>query len=404
MKILFCSQAAHTGGGVEAWLESLSAALAERGWDVVTGLAKGRFHDPARYAARHRVIAPVPIDGPSGFREDRILALVRLFEQVNPDVILPVNLADAIAAAAYWKSRGATTRLAICIHGQGDDRVAQALEAAPFLDLAASVSRRVADCLTPIIGERARVHHIPAGAPPPIGTTEPRQQLRNIAHVGRLDSEKRIRDAVPLIHALRSTDVTFHFVGRGADEPYLREALAGERVVFHGDLARTDLYASIYPNIDAIVVFSEAETGPIVAWEAMIHGAVPVVSDYLGRREENVIRHGETGLVFPVGDVDGAADAIRSFTAPGSLRELSRRARAELPEAYTQAAFERAWDEALRSTLALPPRRGAAADLPSLVSPGFIARLGLSIEHTSRLRRLTGRRFMHADPGSEWPH
>lgn len=404
MKILFCSQAAHTGGGVEAWLESLSAELAGRGWDIVTGLAKGRFHDPARYAARHRVIAPVPIDGSSGFREDRILALVRLFEKVKPDIILPVNLADAIAAAAYWKSSGANTRLAICLHGQGDDRIAQAREYEPFLDLAASVSRRVADRLIPIAGEPARVHHIPTGVPPPIGQIAPREQLRHIAHVGRLDSDKRIRDAVPLIRALSSSNITFHFVGGGPDESYLREALAGERVVFHGEVARSDLYTSIYPNIDAIVVFSKEESGPIVAWEAMIHGVVPVVSDYVGRREENVIRHSETGLVFPVGEMQQAADTIHSVTAPGSLRDLSVRSRSELPETYTELAFGRSWDGALRATVELRRRRGAQTDLPSLVSPGFLARLGLGMEATSRLRHLLGRRFVHGDSGSEWPH
>ena len=53
--------------------------------------------------------------------------------------------------------------------------------------------------------------------------------------------------------------------------------------------------------MDALVVFSEAEAGPIVAWEAMIHGVVPIVSDFIGRAEENVIRD----VVFPVGDVEG---------------------------------------------------------------------------------------------------
>jgi len=399
MRILFCSQAAHTGGGVEVWLESLSAALASRGWDVVTGLAKGRFHDPVRYAARHRVIAPVAIDGSSGFAEDRVLALKRLFERVRPDVILPVNLADAMLAAAYWKSGGADTRLAICIHGQGDDRIEQARGVAPFLDLATSVSKRVVERLLPIIGL-----HTPTGVPPPVRESAPREQLRQIAYIGRFDAEKRVRDAVPLIRALSGSDVTFHFIGAGPDDSYLRDALAEQRVVFRGMLSRDELYASVYPAIDGIVVFSEAEAGPIVAWEAMVHGVVPVVSDYAGRAEENVIRHGETGLVFPVGDVQRAASAIRSMISAGSLRELSMRARGELPEAYTERAFGDSWDAALRAAVERPMRTGSASDLPSLVSPGFIARLGLSVENTSRLRRLTGRRFTHADPGSEWPH
>lgn len=403
MKILFCSQAAHTGGGVETWLESLSGALAVRGWNVVTALAKGRFHDPVRYAQRHRVIEPVSIDGSSGLREDRILELRRLFERVKPDVIMPVNLADALLAAAYWKSEGANTRLAMCLHGQTDERIEQVRRCVHFIDLAASVSKRVASRLMSVI-ESERVRHIPAGVPLPIRDTSPRDRLQKIAYVGRLDSDKRIRDAIPLIRALRESEIEFHFAGTGPDLPHLQNELRNERVVFHGEMSRTMLYESIYPSVDAVIVFSEAETGPIVAWEAMIHGVVPVVSDYAGRSDENVIRHRETGLVFPIGDTGRAAELLLELTAPGSLHSLSANARAELPDAYTEPVFERTWDDALRATLAIPARRGTASDLPPLVSPGLIRRMGFGLQATSRLRRWFGRRHQHSNPGSEWPH
>jgi glycosyltransferase involved in cell wall biosynthesis len=405
MRILFCSQAAHTGGGVEVWLESLSAALDARGWDVVTGLAKGRFHDPVRYAARHRVLQPIPIDGSSGLREDRILALRRLFESVKPDVIFPVNLADALTATAYWKASGAHVRLATCIHGQGDDRIEQVRAHASFVDLAASVSRRATGHLELVMGGNERIRHIPTGVAPALEPPRSREQLRSIAYIGRLDFDKRVRDAIPLIRALGDMEIIFHVAGSGPDESYLREALENDpRVIFHGDVSREKLYSDLYPNIDAILIFSEAEAGPIVAWEAMIHGVVPITSDYAGREEENVIRHGETGLVFPVGDVDRAATAIRSVISAGSLRELSDRARSDLPEAYTLAAFEEGWDAALRATAELPVRRGERTDLPPLLSPGLLSRLGLGPRATSGLRYFFGRRFNHKDPGSEWPH
>ncbi|HTD84083.1 MAG TPA: glycosyltransferase family 4 protein [Gemmatimonadaceae bacterium] len=403
MRILFCSQAAHTGGGVEAWMETLSAALAARGWDVVTALAQGRFHDPSSYGKRHRVIAPVAIDGSSGFREDRILALLALFNRMRPDVIVPVNLADALAAAAYWKARGAATRLVVCVHGQGEDRIDQVRAYAPFIDLAGSVSKRVANRLLDVMGDPARVQHIPTGVPPPLRGTAPREQFRRLAYIGRLDTDKRIDDAVPLVRALPEID-RIHFVGSGPAEADLRNALSNSNVVFHGDIPRERLYETIYPEIDGLLLFSEAETGPIVAWEAMIHGVVPVTSDYVGRREENVIRHAETGLVFPVGDMQRAVELIRSKASPGLLREISIHAQKELPAAYTQTAFEASWDEALHTAIAMPERRDVKAILPSLVSPGAIARLGLGMRATSRIRHLLGRSFRHAEPGSEWPH
>ncbi|HEX3069342.1 MAG TPA: glycosyltransferase [Thermoanaerobaculia bacterium] len=386
MRILFCSQAAHTGGGVEAWMEALTSALLARGHEVHTALAKGRFHDPMRYAARHVVANPIEVDGADTSREVRIANLLRVFERVQPDIIIPVNLADALYAASYAKTKGPAWRLALCIHSQGEDRLEQVRSCAPFIDLAVSVSRRVTMQLEGIV---PNVRHIPTGVPLPLAPPRKRERIEQIAYAGRLDdAEKRVLDLIPLMHELDG--VTLHIAGRGPDEPRLREGLRGMPVVFHGDLSRAELYETFYPRIDAIVVFSPAEAGPIVAWEAMAHGVVPIVSDFIGREEEGVLRD----RVFPVGDIAAAAMLIRE----------SPPTRVELPSAYTLPVFEQSWQDALSTLTAMPTRRGPAAALPSLVSTGRLARLGLGLEGMARVRRLLGHHFEHHDPGSEWPH
>jgi glycosyltransferase involved in cell wall biosynthesis len=390
VRVLLCSQAAHTGGGVEVWMETLTAALQSRGVEVVTALAKGRFHDPARYTARHRVANPIAVDGISGYREVRTANLLDVFDRVHPDVIIPVNLADALFAAAYGKTRGAQWRIAVCIHGQGDDRIDQVRSVAPFVDLAVSVAKRVAMRLEAIV---PNVRHIPTGVPPPAVAPRVRDSIAKIGYIGRLDqAEKRALDLIAFSREL--PEVEIHVAGSGAEERRLRQALP--RATFHGAMSREALYEKIYPLLDAIVIFSEAEAGPIVAWEAMVNGAIPIVSDYVGRAEENVIRDGETGIVFPVGDMVTAARKVRAGVAALSPREL--------PEAYTLAAFERSWLEALTACVASAPRRGDASTLPPLVSPGRLASLGLSVKAMARLRRLTRGAYLHDNPGSEWPH
>ena len=386
MRILFCSQAAHTGGGVEAWMEALTSALLARGHEVHTALAKGRFHDPARYAARHAVANSIEVDGAGATREVRIANLLRVFERVQPDIIIPVNLADALYAASYAKTKGSTWRIALCIHSQGEDRIEQVRSCAPFIDLAASVSRRVALQLERIV---PNVRHIPTGVPLPLAPPRKRERIEQIAYVGRLDDgEKRVLDLIPLMHEL--DDVTLHIAGSGPEEARLREGLRGMPAVFHGDLSRAQLYETFYPSIDALLVFSPAEAGPIVAWEAMANGIVPIVSDFVGREEEGVLRD----RVFPVGDTVAAAKLIRE---PPPVR-------VELPTAYTLPAFEQSWHDALSTLTAMPIRRSAPAALPPLVSPGRLARLGLGLEEMARIRRLLGHHFEHQDPGSEWPH
>lgn len=404
MRVLFCSQAAHTGGGVEAWMEALTAALLQNGAEVFTGLARGRFHDPDRYQARHRVSNPIEIDGRLGFREVRISNLVRLFRQVEPDVIIPANLSDAILAGSYWKTRGGRARMVTCLHTQDDQQVEQLRANATFIDLFTSVSKRVTNQLVLLTGEPERVRHLPTGVPEPVAPFIARECIRNVAYIGRLDqSDKRVLDSIEFMKQLEGSGVRLHIIGSGAEDGRLRSALAPYPVEFHGELTRQQLYESIYPAIDAIVIFSEAEAGPIVAWEALIHGVVPVVSNFVGRADEGVMHDDANSLVFAVGDVAGAAARIRKYSSAG-LAPLSRAARTALPIAYTLAGFATSWQTELEECMSKPLRKGHASQLPALSSTGRMAKLRFSVEQLAWLRRLCNDSYQHHEPGSEWPH
>jgi glycosyltransferase involved in cell wall biosynthesis len=387
-------------------METLTASLVAAGVEVFTALAHGRFHDPERYAKRHSVANPIAVDGTLGYREVRISNLLDVFETVSPDIIIPANLSDAITAAAYWKTRGSKARLVICLHGQGGQQLEQVRAMSPFIDLFTSVSRRVTNELAAIANDDARVRHIPTGVPGPLTSCfSPRGQIHEICYVGRLEQmEKRVLDCIPFMEALSGTLVRLHVIGRGMEEDRLRSGLAGLPVEFHGELSRQQLYESIYPMMDAIVIFSEAEAGPIVVWEAMMHGVVPVVSDFRGRAEEGVLHDGENTLVFPVGDPAIAASKVRAFTEEGALLALSRMARLSLPQAYNLSNFASAWQEALHDCMRMKPRTGTRSQLPSLKSPGKLAGLPLSVERAAWLRKVRGIGFEHQEPGSEWPH
>ncbi|HKR65362.1 MAG TPA: glycosyltransferase family 4 protein [Thermoanaerobaculia bacterium] len=395
-RILFCAQAAYRDGGIEAWLDALVLALQRDGWDVHVALAQGKFHRPDWYVEKHPLPNVIALDGTRGLREGRLLRLLEVFEATSPDVIFSVNIADALYAAAEWKRRGATARLVTCIHGQEPGPIRDAERCAAFLDRIFSVSRRTANTLeqTALAG---RVQHIPTGVREPLQPPRVRTELRNLAYVGRLDAQKRALDLVPLARLLDGSGITIHVAGDGPD----REAIARAGVVLHGAVTPERLYEDIYPNADALLIFSEKEGGPIVAWEAMIHGVVPVVSDFQGRADEGVLRDGETALVFPVGDVDACAAALRRL--PPLLETLSRNAMKLLPRDYHLAAFEENWSRALRDVLSREPLRSNERVMRA-VSPGWIERLGLSERATFRLRTLLGTRADPSDAGDEWPH
>ena len=390
---------------MEAWMESLDCALTARGWDVVVALAKGpQFHDPEKYLSEHVHSNVVLVTELSGFRECRMSTLLSLFKRYMPDIVIPVGLADPLHAMALWKLRGGRAKLVVCMHTNADLFHHDVKACSEYIDLAASVSKRGSMLLEEVLP--GRVAHIPTGVHAgKMGRIRIRKEL-NLAYIGRLEhSEKRVLDLIELMTHLKSVNVRLHVVGKGKDEQLLRSALEGDiscgRVLFYGQITNNELYENIYQHMDALIVLSKAEGGPIVAWEAMANGVIPVVSDYIGRREEGVIKDKVNALVFDVGDMRGAAACIASLLDKTHLEYLSSGARA-LPIDYSVDKFGDNWDAKLKEVIASPIAVGSSLPV-RCVSPGRLLRAKVPLEIASLTRRIFRMRYRHKGPDGEWP-
>ena len=153
-----------------------------------------------------------------------------------------------------------------------------------------------------------------------------------IVQVARLADVKGQRT---LIAALRRVDATAVFVGRdletgGAYEQRLRDEArqqgVAERVVFAG--FRHDV-PGVLAGSDVFCLPSQMEGLPLVVLEAMSQ-ARPVVATAVGGTPELVV-HGETGLLFPPGDADALADALRELLGdPARARRMGEAGRARV--------------------------------------------------------------------------
>jgi hypothetical protein len=175
-------------------------------------------------------------------------------------------------------------------------------------------------------------------------------------------------------------------------------------VTLAGWLSPEELYERVYPEIDVFVHFSESEGITISPREAMVHGAVPVVSDFRGRGAEGIFRHGETALVFPVGDTARAAELVAGLWRDRAAWERLSAAAAESQagERSSEGALDR-WAGVLRDAVRRPPRVGEL--IPSFPFPpaGRLDRW-LGSSGAESVRRLMRRRFVHREAGGEWPH
>jgi len=144
--------------------------------------------------------------------------------------------------------------------------------------------------------------------------------LRVVMHVSNFRPVKRI-DSVVQVFARIATQVpaVLLLVGDGPDIPVARRTAAhlgvGDRVQYLGAQENVIPLLSI---ADLFLLPSEQESFGLAALEAMACG-VPVVTSTAGGLPE-VIEHGRSGFLHPVGDVEGMAASGVQLLTDAALR------------------------------------------------------------------------------------
>jgi glycosyltransferase involved in cell wall biosynthesis len=166
--------------------------------------------------------------------------------------------------------------------------------------------------------------------------------------VGRLFERKRPQDMIRLHQALKR-DPRIHtvIVGNGPMEAALRgEGITEERLYFAG-FRNQGQTRECYYGSDLLVVPSESETWGLVANEAFACGRPAIVTEQCGTAGDLVV-HGETGFVYPVGDTSCAAALIAPLVGdPSSLARLGEEARRKVSSEYSIGQFAEAILQAL---------------------------------------------------------
>lgn len=412
--LLVLTPTAARHGGVESVLDDIDTGLAARGWRLVFGLARGRFHDPQAYRAAHPGLEALDLEAPTGTRLGRVRAIRNAVQSVRPEIVLNARLFDSYEAVATLKQRGAGPRFVTMVQAFEDEYLHDVARYADFVDLCLTSGLALADSVRALCGlPRECVLSIPGGVRPPrhVRVPAPAGGPLRLGYVGRLDQEqKRILDLPRVLARLDALGIpwTCRVAGSGPAEAALRERLAAqglaERVTLLGWRSLEQLYAEVYPALDVFLHLAAFEGVTIAPREAMVHGVVPVITRFEGLEAEGHFVHERTALVFPVGDVEAAAGAIaRLHLERALLARLGEAARESQQGSGSLEAVLDAWDAALRRVLHAPERVGAT--LPRLPAPsGRLAAWGLPPDFSEGLRRLTRRRAAAVDAGAEWPH
>ncbi len=159
------------------------------------------------------------------------------------------------------------------------------------------------------------------------------EQEQVVLFVGALDQAHAFKGIPELLKALMFLDERTHalIIGDGNLRPRYEEEAAKmglrSRVHFLGrvdDQTVRDAYRSA--DVFAFPSTSAAEAFGLVAVEAQACGLPVVASSWPGVR--TVVRHGETGILAPPGDVEALATALKQLLDhPDQREQMSKRAR-----------------------------------------------------------------------------
>ncbi len=412
--VLFITNSAYSLSGLATWLDYLLPGLRDIGWDVTLGLVSGRrHHRPDRYLSVHPFPKTVSIHCSSSTARGRVDAVRKTIRNLQPDIVLTVNIPDAILAAALERSAGRNVRAVMSCHGIQEDLFADMRCLGDELDAVVCTNElacRLAEQLGSVPPQRT--FHCAYGTPVPDRVpARPNNATFTIGYSGRLEQpQKRIHDLVAIADNIRTAGREFQFLvaGNGPEEQAFQDAVQQhgltDRFRMLGFVPLDQLEDRLYRSVDALLVTSSWETGPIVIWEAMAAGAPVVTSRYTGSGQERLLWHQQNCLMFEIGDCEDAARQLMTLQDDTQqCQQINERAFETVTDRLSCEVSVANWDVVLNRLLQTEPRGGTIIPAQDSPTSGRLSRL-LGERWAAIARRLLRRMPPDTGPGGEWPH
>jgi glycosyltransferase involved in cell wall biosynthesis len=333
-------------GGAERHTITLSNRLAERGHECHFAYVK---NDPSQLERIHGAASVQCLHASKYLDLNALKALRARLAAVRPAVVLAANQYALLYASLAVRGSSRLVATFHSTHARGMKERVQMLASLPLF--------WSADCAV-FVCERQRLHWRRRGvvarrnqviyngvdsvhwsAPPPAQRAALRRTLGFAAQdfvIGMSAVLRPEKNHVQLVHALaglrqRGVAAQALMIGdgetRGAVEALARRLGVAERVTITG------FQQDVRPFVaacDVLAITSTTEAFSLAAIEAMA-AARPVVHSQVGGAAE-MIRPGENGLLFPVGDTRALVECLARL-AEGDARERMGRAARETVEA-----------------------------------------------------------------------
>jgi glycosyltransferase involved in cell wall biosynthesis len=209
--------------------------------------------------------------------------------------------------------------------------------------------------------------------------------------LGRVkDQDKGVFWLASILAELADCDVLMSIAGDGPDLAELKRRMApfAERVTFLGRIPAAQV-PGIVSQHDVLVFPSRFEGLGLSLIEAMAAGCVPVATLLRGVTDF-VVQDGETGFLFPIGDVVAAANAIRRLAANRILlQRMSIASRQSMAERFALTTMAESYARIVAEMISDPPSIAQPLEIarwryPRGLRPSFRSRLPVPLKNFLR--------------------
>ena len=411
--IFIVAPSAYPLGGVATWIDYIVPGLRQRGWQVTLGLTEGTLHNVNAYLAAHPMQGVVRIRNKTGTREGRIRSLCAAITAVGPDIVANVNIGDVYSAVNRLKRSGFfKLRVVMALHAIEAVFFEQIKRGAPSLDAVIATNRLACKLASSMGGlESSRIYYAPYGVhlPASFGAIQnKRPSTIRMGFVGRLEKpQKRVDELLAITREMDRQNISYQLLiaGDGPEESWLRCELKSNvdrgKVQFLGALSSKEV-EDLYATIDILLITSQWETGPIVAWEAMAQRVLVVTSAYIGSGLEGSLRHGENCLIYPLGNAAAAVECIVK-SQDGELRSrLTSAGITFVREKMTRERSIKYWSQCFADIKGQPIQAPSLEDTRCEPAGRLDRLLGTRLGEV--VRHVLRRNPVPVEPGQEWPH
>ena len=307
-------------GGVEAWTTNVCEALLQKGVEhtyIVSKKGEYQISD----TLKDKIIY-VDIKDDNRFSEDTILKLMLEIKRKLPCKIV-TRATNAMMVAAYLLKCQFPNEITVVsvIHNSNEYVYKEYYEFRDCIDIYIGVSQDIKRDMIQkgIEGKNIYTMTCPFECEKILYRTYT-LDLKNpirIGYAGRMDgfehSQKRMDLLLKFIDDFGKKGIDFRMeiagdgIARAEMEEYINNNGLNEKVCFLGEINRSAIPA-FWRKQDICVNIADFEGRSISIIEAMGNGAVPVVTQVSGTRED--IINGVNGYLIPIGDYQTMADRI----------------------------------------------------------------------------------------------